>query len=77
MSVCGAAARCMECGESGLPVGVMFSSDALEGFERYLAPAVVVALHACQPPGKPQRGEGIAGDGDFRLACLFRGWCAA
>jgi len=69
VSVCGAVARCMECGESGVPVGVMFSADALERFERYLAPAVVFALHACQPSGKPLRGKGVVRG---RYLCLAR-----
>jgi hypothetical protein len=58
----------MECGESGLPVGVIRDADALDWFERYLASAVVFTLHAREPSGKPLRGKGIAGDGDFRLA---------
>jgi hypothetical protein len=58
----------VECGKGGLPIRVMRNADALEGFERYLAPAVVFTLHAREPSGKPLRGKGIAGDGDFRLA---------
>ena len=50
---CGAATRCVECGKGGLPVGVMRNADALQGFERYPALAIVIALHACEPSGKP------------------------
>ena len=66
----GAVARCVECGQGGLPVGVMRNADALEGFEHYFPPAVVIALHACHSTGKPLRGKGIAGGGYLRLAWL-------
>jgi len=51
-----------------LPVGVLRRADALEGFDRHLPPAVVFALHEREPSGKPLRGKGVAGGGDFRLA---------
>jgi hypothetical protein len=38
--VSGAAARCVECGEGGLPIRFVISADALEGFEHYFPPAV-------------------------------------
>jgi len=30
-----ALARCVECGDGGLPVGFKFGADALQGFERH------------------------------------------
>ena len=63
-------ARCVECGKGGLPIGAMWRADALEGFERYIPPAVVLALHAREPPGKPLRSKGVAGSHYFRLARL-------
>ena len=60
----------MECGKGGLPVRLLLGTDALEGFERYLAPAVVIALQAREPPGEPLRGKGVAGGQHFRLARL-------
>ena len=72
MSVCGAAARCVECGKGGLPVGVMGSADALEGFEHHFPPAVVIAFQPYQPSGKPLRGKGVAGGG-----YLCRAWLGA
>jgi hypothetical protein len=71
--VCGALARCVECGEGGLPIRFVISADALEGFEHYFPPAVVFALQAREPPGKPLRGKGIAGGQHFR----FAGLCAS
>jgi len=64
------AARCLECGQGCLPVGVMRNADALEGFERHLPPAVVVALHAGEPSRQPLCGKGVAGGHYFRLAGL-------
>jgi hypothetical protein len=70
MSVRGAVARCVECGQGCLPVGIMFGADALLGFERHFPPTIVFALHAREPAGKPLRGKGVAGGNDFRLARL-------
>ena len=70
MSVCGAVARCVECGKCCLPVGVVRGANVLEWFERYRGPAVVLALHACQPSGKPLRDKGVAGGGYLGLARL-------
>ena len=50
----------MECGQGCLPVGVVRNADALEWFERYRGPAVVVALHAGVPSRQPLRGKGVA-----------------
>jgi len=71
-SISGALARCVECGQGGLPVGFMFGADALEGFEYYLPPAVVVSLHAGQPAGKPLRSKGVV-----RGRYLCRAWLGA
>jgi len=62
-------ARCVECGEGCLPVGVVRGANALEWFERYRGPAVVVALHAREPSGKSLRCKGgVRG----RYLCLAR-----
>jgi len=66
----GAAACSVECGKSSLPIGVMWRADALEGFQRYLPSAVVIALHPGEPSRKPLRGKGVAGGHHFRLAWL-------
>ncbi|MFO0155434.1 MAG: hypothetical protein ACK53U_01650 [Alphaproteobacteria bacterium] len=45
----------------------MRNADALQGFERHPAPAVVFALHPGEPSRKPLRGKGVAGG---RYLCL-------
>jgi hypothetical protein len=58
--VSGALARCVECGKGGLPIRFVISADALEGFERFPAPAVVVALHPRQPSAKLSTANAFA-----------------
>ena len=70
MSVRGAVERCVECGKGGLPIRVMRNADALQGFERHFPPAVVIALHAREPSGKPPRDKGVTGGQNFCLARL-------
>ena len=67
--VTGAVLRCVEGGKGGLLVSIMFGADALEGLEHHFPPAVVFALHAREPSGKPPRGKGVAGG---RYLCLAR-----
>ena len=49
----------MKCGQGSLPVGVMRNAYALQRFQLNAAPAVVFALHACQP--SVDRPLGLAG----------------
>jgi hypothetical protein len=60
VSVCGAVARCVESGKGQFPVRFVISADALEGFERFPAPAVVVALHPRQPSAKLSTASAFA-----------------
>jgi hypothetical protein len=43
------APRWVKCGKYRLPVGVIWNADTLEGFDAYVALAVVIALHAGEP----------------------------